>query len=138
AANSSDRTTDANNSTTQPGITAPRDLPGILVDSAQARQVGDWKHSTVSSHFIGDGYVHDDNQDKGGKTLTFQPELPRPGRYEVRLAYVPAQNRATNIPVTVFHADGEITVHVNQQEPPAIDGRFVSIGTFRFETNGFA
>ncbi|MEY2408310.1 MAG: hypothetical protein QOF48_980, partial [Verrucomicrobiota bacterium] len=127
-----------NLSTNQVRIIAPRQLPGIVVDSADARQVGAWKHSVFSGQFIGDGYFHDDNNGKGSKTLTFQPELPHPGRYEVRLAYVAAQNRATNIPVTVFHADGESVIHVNQQEAPAIDSRFVSLGTFRFETNGFA
>jgi hypothetical protein len=118
-------------------VVAAKDLPGIVVDSAQARQVGSWKHSQYSKHYVGDGYWHDDNAGKGEKTLSFAPELTKPGRYEVRLAYVHAPNRASNIPVTVFHADGETTVHVNQQEPPVIEGRFVSLGQFRFEANGF-
>jgi hypothetical protein len=118
-------------------VIAAKDLPGITVDSAQARQVGSWKHSQYSKHYIGDGYWHDDNVGKGEKTLSFAPELAKPGRYEVRLAYVHAPNRAANIPVTIFHADGETTVHINQQEPPVIEGRFVSLGQFRFEANGF-
>jgi hypothetical protein len=118
-------------------VIAARELPGIVVDSAQARQVGSWKHSQYSKHYIGDGYWHDDNSGKGEKTLSFAPELTKPGRYEVRLAYVHAPNRESKIPVTIFHADGETTVHVNQQEPPVIDGRFVSLGQFRFEANGF-
>jgi len=118
-------------------VVAAKDLPGIVVDSTQARQVGSWKHSQYSKHYIGDGYWHDENTAKGEKTLSFAPEITRPGRYEVRLAYVHAPNRASNIPVTIFHADGETTVHVNQQEPPVIEGRFVSLGQFRFEANGF-
>jgi hypothetical protein len=121
----------------QASVVAAKDLPGLVVDSAQARQVGAWKHSQYSKHYIGDGYWHDDNAGKGEKTLSLAPEITRPGRYEVRLAYVHAPNRAANIPVTVFHADGETTVHINQQEPPVIEGRFVSLGQFRFEANGF-
>jgi len=123
---------------TAPAIIAPGALPGIVVDSAQARAVGTWKHSQFSKHYIGDGYWHDDNKDKAGKTLTFAPELPRPGRYEVRFAYEPGATRSERVPVTVFHADGETLVHVNERETPPLDDRFVSLGTFRFETNGFA
>src|SRR5262249_17006803 len=78
----------------------------------------------------------DGNADKGKKTLTFTPEIPKAGRYEVRLAYTPGTNRATNTPVHILHLDGEFTGHVNQQETPPIDGRFVSLGTFRFDRSG--
>ena len=125
------------NGPVKPSIIAAGELPGIVVDSSQARAVGEWKHSQYSSHYVGDGYVHDLNAGKGEKTLTFLPDITRPGSYEVRLAYVHAPNRAANVPVTIFHADGETPVHVNQQEPPTIDGHFVSLGQFRFEGNGF-
>ena len=118
-------------------VIAVNDLAGIVVDSAQAKSVGEWKHSQFSRHYIGDGYVHDDLKGKGEKTLTFQPELKKAGRYEVRFAYQHGTSRATNVPVTVFHADGETTIHVNEQEAPVVDGRFVSLGQFRFEANGF-
>jgi len=119
------------------GIVLPGDLAGIVVDSAQARVVGEWKHSQVLKPYIGDGYLHDENTGKGTKTLTFAPELTRPGRYEVRLAYSPDESRARNVPVTVFHAEGETTIHINQREAPVSDARFVSLGQFRFEANGF-
>ncbi len=121
----------------QPAVVAASALPGLVVDSAQAKAVGAWKHSQFSKHYIGDGYVHDDLQGKGEKTLTFQPDLKKAGRYEVRFAYQHGTSRATNVPVTVFHADGETTILVNQQEGPVLDGRFVSLGQFRFEGNGF-
>lgn len=120
-----------------PAVIEASALPGVVVDSAHARLVGQWKHSQYSEHYIGDGYWHDDNSGKGEKTLSFAPKLPKAGQYEVRLAYVPADNRATNIGVTVFHAEGETLVHINQQVPPPLEGRFVSLGQFRFETNGF-
>jgi hypothetical protein len=119
-------------------IAKPSDFPGVIVDSAQAKKVGPWQNSTHIKHYIGDGYLHDQEKEKGEKSLTFTPELPRPGRYEVRFAFSHATSRATNVPVTIFHAQGETLVHVNQQETPALDGRFVSLGQFHFETNGFA
>jgi len=118
-------------------VVAASELPGIVVDSAQAKAIGEWKHSQFSKHYVGDGYLHDDLRGKGEKTLTFIPELKKAGRYEVRFAYQHGTSRATNVPVTVFHADGETTIHVNEQEAPVLDGRFVSLGQFRFEGNGF-
>lgn len=123
--------------TTGTDIVSPKELPGIIVDSAQARAVGEWKHSQVMKPYIGDGYLHDENTGKGTKTLSFAPEITRAGRYELRLAYSHAESRATNVPVTIFHADGETTVHINQRNAPALDGRFVSLGQYRFEANGF-
>ena len=122
----------------KPGVPlATNELAGIVVDDAQARRVGEWVHSQYSKNYIGDGYLHDGNKDKGQKTLTFHPGVMPAGRYEVRLAYVPSSNRATKVGVTIFHADGEKTVHVNQQEAPSAEGRLVSLGQFRFEANGF-
>ncbi|HEY6167056.1 MAG TPA: DUF1549 domain-containing protein [Verrucomicrobiae bacterium] len=111
-------------------------LGGVVVDDADAKAVGDWRHSKFSKSFIGDGYLEDRDGGKGEKTLTFVPPIPKSGRYEVRLAYIPLSNRAENVPVTVFHADGEQTIYVNEQETPAIGGRFVSLGQFRFEKDG--
>jgi hypothetical protein len=85
--------------------------------------------------YIGVGYLHDENADKGKKTLTFIPELPKAGKYEIRLAYVPGTGRAANVPVTIFSADGEKLVRVDMRDTPPIDGHFVSLGQFRFEQN---
>jgi cytochrome c553 len=113
-----------------------KSFPGVVVDDAQAKRVGEWKLSQHSKRYIGEGYLHDLDSKKGEKTLTFQPELPKAGIYEVRLAYTADSNRAPAVPVTVFSADGEKTVTVNQIVAPPIDGRFVSLGKFRFEQNG--
>jgi cytochrome c553 len=117
-------------------IVAVADLPGVVIDDTDARKVGNWKDSQSVKNYVGQGYCHDESTGKGRKTLTFLPRLPRDGRYEVRFAYSHAGNRATDVPVTVFSADGEMTIGVNQKEPPPIDGRFMSLGVFRFEVAG--
>lgn len=115
---------------------SPNDLPGVVVDDAMAKRVGEWKASTVYPTYIGEGYTHDMNKNKGASTLTFVPTIPKPGRYEVRFSYTALNNRAKNVPITIFHADGEETVHVDETETPPIDSRFVSLGQYRFEKNG--
>jgi cytochrome c553 len=118
------------------GVLAVGDVPGVVVDDTQAKKVGEWKDSQHSGTYIGRGYVHDLNAGKGEKTLTFQPELPAGGEYEVWLAYSHGNSRAAAVPVTVFSADGEKTVPVDMRKPPPIDGRFVSLGRYQFERNG--
>jgi len=115
---------------------APAELPGIVVDDAQARRVGEWKLSTHTTPYVGDGYLHDLDAGKGTKTLTFLPELQRAGTYEVRFAYTPGENRAASVSLIVFSADGEKTVQVNQRLTPPIDGQFISLGRYRFEPTG--
>jgi len=113
-----------------------QELPGIVIDDADAKIVGPWKQSTHVRSFIGAGYLTDDNTGKGEKTVTFTPTIPQAGRYDVRLAYTHLDNRANNVRVTILHADGEDNVFVDETLPPPIDGRFVSLGRFRFEKDG--
>jgi hypothetical protein len=115
---------------------AVADLPGLVLDDKQAKRIGVWTESTIVKPFIGEGYLHDDDGTKGQNTLTFVPEFTRAGLYEVRLAYTPAGNRATSVPVEILHLDGEFSGKVDQSQTPDVDGQFTSLGRFRFdETN---
>jgi hypothetical protein len=111
----------------------PRKLPGVVVDDPDAQRRGFDGVSSAIPPYVGDGYRHDGGQDRGRQWVRYTPDLPHAGRYEVRLSYSPNRNRATNVPVTVVHADGKTTVPVNQRQAPPLDGAFVSLGTFRFE-----
>ncbi len=121
-----------------PKIVSAASLPGIIVDDVHARRVGYWKQSTSTKPYVDAGYVHDDNTARGEKSLTFQPESLPPGRYEVRLAYCAAGGRSSRAPVTVFSADGEQTLFVDQRKRPDVDGLWHSLGQFRFEAGGQA
>src|SRR5262245_43441834 len=80
-------------------------LPGVVVDDAAAELVGEWKPSTHVSPYVNDGYVHDDNQDKGEKSARFVPDLPAAGNYQVLVAYTSGKTRAARVPVTIQCAD---------------------------------
>src|SRR5262249_54583930 len=114
------------------GRIVPASLEGIVVDDVDAKVVGPWKHSTVVKNYVGKGYLCDDSMQKVDKTVTFQPEFPKSGKYEVRLAYEPGKNRASKVSVRVFHTDGDDTLFVDQRKDPDIDGRFISLGKFHF------
>ena len=95
--------------------------------------MGDWQYSTHTPPYVGLGYLHDMKSGKGAKSVTFTPELPQAGWYEVRLAHCYNVRRATNTPVTIHHADGEATMRLNQQEEPPHAHLFRTLGVFRFE-----
>lgn len=120
-------------------VADPAKLPGIVVDETAATLVGKWQYSTHTPPYVGLGYLHDMKDGKGAKSVTFTPDLPRAGRYEVRLAHCYNIRRATNAPVTIRHADGETKLRINQQEEPSHGRLWRTLGTFQFAagTNGW-
>lgn len=114
-----------------PGSVALKDLAGQVVDDVDAQFTGEWTASSSSGGVEG-FYRHDGNEGKGTKTARFEVRVPKSGQYEVRFAYAPAPNRATNVPVTITFADGAKTIFVNEKRPAELDKAFVSLGLFRF------
>jgi hypothetical protein len=110
------------------------ELKGVVVDSKQAKLVGDWAKGSMRAGVDGD-YSHDANQEKGKKLARFELKVPADGEYEVRLAYVPHANRASNVPVTIEFAGGTKVVKVDQRATPAIDQLFVSLGSYHFASD---
>lgn len=120
----------------KPMVRNVADIPGIVIDDAKAKKVGTWKDSQFSGSYVGAGYIHDEATGKGEKTLTFQFEIPATGKYDVWFAYSPGANRCTDVPLTVFSADGEKIIHVDQTKTPEIDGLFHALGQYTFEKGG--
>jgi hypothetical protein len=106
-------------------------LGGVVADDAKASFRGEWVRSSATSGFVGAGYAHDDNAEKGAKTATFTLDVPADGAYEVRLSYPAHPNRASNVPVRVSVGGRTEEVKVNQREAPPIDGLFVSLGRWK-------
>lgn len=115
------------------GAVDPKTLAGVVVDDANAELTGFGAVSSAIGPFVGVGYRHDGNTDRGKQTAKFVPNLPAAGKYEVRVAYSANANRATNVKVSVGHAGGTSEKKLDQKKKPAIDGLWVSLGTFEFE-----
>ncbi|MDP3072077.1 MAG: FAD-dependent oxidoreductase [Opitutaceae bacterium] len=103
-------------------------LKGVVVDNKAAKLTGKWESGTHLAH-IGPDYVYARG---AGKSASFAFTVPADGRYEVRFATAPHENRASNATLVIRHAEGTATVTVNQKKPAPIDGYWVSLGTFRF------
>ncbi|MFZ5828971.1 MAG: FAD-dependent oxidoreductase [Planctomycetota bacterium] len=113
----------------------PAKLPGVVVDDDQAQLQGDWRVSSANAGYVGHGYRHDNAARDGKANARFEAKLPKPGLYEVRVAFPPNKNRASNAAVEVHHAGGQKTVHINQRKPGAAENGFLSLGTFEFATD---
>lgn len=96
---------------------------GIEVDDIAAVKTGEWKDATAG------GFLHDNNEGKGTKTITYTPDLPKDGKYDVYLTWRKNGNRATNVPVEITTATGKETVKVNQRA----NGGWVKIYTGQFK-----
>jgi hypothetical protein len=106
---------------------------GVIVDDVDAKVVGDWKDSKYSPNYVGAGYIHDEKTGKGEKSVTWTPNLPHAGEYEVRISFAGGSGRDSAIPVKIVHAAGSHDLKLDQSQTPPINKLFKSLGTFRFE-----
>lgn len=112
----------------EPGIAAAS-LAGIVIDDEEATLVGDWTKSRSTNGYIGLGYRHDGNAGDGEQSATFALDGSKPGRYEVRVAYTPHANRASNVQVVVRGARKSQIFTVDQRRAPD-QGTGHRLGTF--------
>jgi hypothetical protein len=110
----------------------PKTLPGIVIDDSEAKLTGDWTSGAGANGYIGTSYHYASRKGNEEHTARFEFTVPTSGAYEVRFAYHPFENRATNVPVTVLAADGEKSITIDEQEAPNLEHGFVSLGMFQF------
>ena len=96
---------------------------GIEVTHEAAKQTGHWTASTAGD------YLHDANEEKGAKSITFTPDLPADGTYDIYLRWGQNKNRATNVPIEIASEKGKETVKVNQRDK----GGWVKVATGKFK-----
>ncbi|HPM83360.1 MAG TPA: FAD-dependent oxidoreductase [Candidatus Anammoximicrobium sp.] len=108
----------------------PETLPGVVIDDRNAVKTGTWNEGTGLKGYVGYGYLY--ASAGSGASIRFEFKPPAAGRYEVRLAYQPHENRGTRVPVTVISPAGPVIKQINMREPPPLDNGFISLGEFDF------
>ncbi|MEJ3748799.1 exo-alpha-sialidase [Actinomycetes bacterium KLBMP 9797] len=109
----------------------------IVIDNGeQGFQVvaGTWPGGTGVAGYYGSNYLSHAAGD-GSAVVRWRPALPGDDRYEVRVSYSAASNRATNATYVVHHAGGSTPVQVNQRlrgVPEPRGGEWTSLGVFSF------
>jgi hypothetical protein len=106
-------------------------LPGIVVDNNDAELSGDWVESNHVSPYIGENYVHDGNMDKGERLAKYTPDIPKAGRYAIRVSYTLGKTRAANVPITIDRGTQQVTVYLDQRTFARKEiGPFAELGIF--------
>jgi|GEM_PF-4243162 len=93
-------------------------------------KTGAWVSSTATGGYYGSNYWHDNNTEKGARSVRYTPNLPTDGNYEVYARWTSGTNRATNVPIDIVRSGGTSRVQVNQQNN---GGVWVSLGIFPFK-----
>ena len=106
----------------------PTELPGIVIDDRAAQLTGSWGSGTKLEGYIGWSYRYASPGSKA--SARFAVEVEADGTYEIRLAYRDHENRASDVPVRVRHAQGTTDLALDMTKPPPIDPGFVSLGRY--------
>ncbi len=95
-----------------------KSLKGVVVDDKDASRTGTWSESSSIGPFVGEGYLHDGNEQKGKLSAQFAYQANHAGLINIRLAYTANQNRATNTPIaiTVGQKQTKLTI-INASHP---------------------
>ncbi len=108
-------------------FTVTDDVVRITLDNSDATPANTWASSSALGGYVGPDYLF--NYAGGAGRLTYTPNIPAGGSYEVFVNYTSASNRATNAAFEVVSQNGTSIVPVNQQVG---GGTFRSIGRFNF------
>lgn len=104
-------------------------LEGIVIDETEAELTGKWSHGEGLKPHVHKGYHY--GSEKGARAR-FIFSVKESGKYEVRVNWMPHENRGNQVPVSIQTADGAKTATLNQREPAELPNGFHSIGTFNF------
>ena len=104
------------------------------MDEVNAELIGEWQYSTHTPPYVGYGYLHDQNNEKGEKKVIYRFQVTNTGRYEVLISHCYNVRRSKRTMVMISHARGRTSVKVNQQLKPEIGSLWKSLGDYRFRS----
>jgi hypothetical protein len=110
----------------------PRDtiVTSDTEDVSGVTMIGTWGVSSALPGYNGSSYVQDDNTGKGSKTVTFAPNLPQAGVYDVYMNWSSSSNRAPSVVVRIDHASGTDYKTINQR---SYGGSRLRLGSYYFD-----
>ena len=106
----------------------PAKLAGLVIDDKQAHKSGKWTVGTGLKGYVGWNYLYAAGDT--GAQIRFDAHAPGTGRFEIRLAYQPHENRGAHVPVTVRVGGKSSHIAVNMKKRPPLKQGFVSLGRF--------
>ena len=112
-----------------PGLD-PKDLDGLVIDDRDAEQAGGWTEGQGLEGFVGYGYLYSNSPQS---SIRFKFDAPANGTYEIRLAYLSHENRASNASVEIAIGDETFIRTVDMRKAAPLENNFASLGKFKIE-----
>jgi hypothetical protein len=115
-------------------------LTGSVVrcaDQANFSTSGQWEPESVRGMWGLFDFQHLIGTSKVDSRAVYQLPIREDGLYQVSLLYVPGANRASNVPLTIRHADGVVAIRWDMRKGSK-HGFAVEIGRYRFKVGGEA
>ncbi len=131
---------DVSESASPSGSITKASLPGTVLDDAQAELSGTWSRSTNFKPYVEAGYIYCGDKESnlkgdGKTTATFRFQAPKPGRYQLMMAYSAHETRAKNVPVTVHSGDFQMSLTVDQTKSLPSGEHFRPVATVNLQAN---
>ena len=117
-----------------PGLSTKK-LPGIVIDDREATKVGKWTEGTGLKGFVNFGYLYSSDPTA---TITYPIEVEGNGIYDIRLGYLPHENRGTQVTVTVTINGKETISQIDMTKPAPLKNSFISLGEFKLSQSAKA
>ena len=105
----------------------PAKLDGLVIDDTAAKKKGNWTSGTGLKGFVGHGYLYSTDSNA---SIRFKFEAPSTGKQEIRLAWLPHENRGKHVRVTVVAGEESKSLKVDMTRPAPLKNNFFSLGTF--------
>ncbi len=112
--------------------TDPAKIAGVVIDDRGAIKSGKWTTGSGLEGYVGRNYLYTDDADA---KIKFQSKVSDAGRYDIRLAYQPHENRGNRVPVSVTAGDVKASVRVDMTRKPPLKHGFISLGEFDLAAN---
>ncbi|MFV0443716.1 MAG: FAD-dependent oxidoreductase [Planctomycetaceae bacterium] len=109
----------------------PKNLPGLVLDDRDAQKSGSWAEGQGLKGYVGFGYLY--AGPASNATCTWEFDTPSAGKWDVRIAYQPHENRGRTVPVSVTTPHGDNAVKLNMTRPAPLEYGFISVGQFHLE-----
>ncbi len=103
----------------------PKKLGGIIIDDREAEKTGTWTEGQGLKGYVAYGYVYSVGDDA---KIRFPFQIKNSGRYDVRVSWLPHENRAKQAKVILTVGDTVKEATFNMTEPAPLENGFASLG----------
>lgn len=106
----------------------PAKLEGVIVDDRQAKKSKGWTEGTGLKGYVGYAYSYAGPSSKATASFSIRPKTA--GRYELRFAYLPHENRGSKVPITVRSKSGVKQHTVDMRKAAPREDGFLPLGEY--------